>query len=476
MVESGILLVWHGTSESTSHARGAQAAEYVRQRTDVAAAPRGANPACARQRTDSRAVAAYKGHKPAVRLRDGGPIPFTEPGTVMNPTPSLRLAALALAAPLALATASPAVAQDDGYYYFGLGAGQGRAKFDEDSLASRALAPGIAATVLERDERDRAYRAFVGWQWNRYLGAEAGYFDLGRTGFNARTVPAGTLDGTMRVRGYNLDLVGTLPLGDTVSLLARVGVAFARTRNSFAGTGGALVAQPSPVDRQSNPKSGIGVQVAFTPSVLMRVETERHRVSDALGQRAHINTTMVTLLFPFGRAPAPMRRAEAPPEPMAPMTPMPPRAEPPPVVAAAPRAPEPVMPRALPPPARVVLPVDSMFSHDSRELRPEARSALDAFAARLAGRRYDAIRVSGHADRMGEVDHNQQLSQQRADVVKAYLSGLAGIDAARVEAVGRGSSEPLTAASDCAEPIAREALISCLQRDRRVEVEVSGEQ
>ncbi len=395
----------------------------------------------------------------------------------MNPNPPLRLAALALAAPLALTYAPLAVAQDNSYYYFGLGAGQGRAKFDEESLSARALTPGVTATVLERDERDRAYRLFVGWQWNRYLATEAGYFDLGRTGFNASTVPTGTLDGSMRVRGYNLDLIGSLPLGDRVSLLGRVGVAFARTRNSFVGTGGATVAQPSPVDRQSNPKFGVGVQVAFTPSVLMRVEAERHRVSDALGQRAHINTTMVSLVFPFGRASEPMRRAEAMPAYVAPAAPYvapPPRVEPPPVIAAAPMAPEPVAPRA-PVLQRVVLPVDSMFSHDSRELRPEARTALDAFAARLAGRRYDAIRVSGHADRMGEPDHNQQLSQQRADVVKAYLSGLSGIDAGRIQAMGRGSSEPLTAASECAEPISRDALIVCLQRDRRVEVEVSGE-
>lgn len=403
----------------------------------------------------------------------------------MNPNPSLRLAALALAAPLGLSLAPPAVAQGDSYAYFGLGAGEGRHKFDEQSLASRALAPGIAATVLEHDERDRAYRAFFGWQWNRFLGAEAGYFDLGRTGFNASTLTpgepdvAGRLDGTMRVRGYSLDLVGTLPLGETVSLLGRVGVAFARTRNSFAGSGGAVVAQPSPVDRQNNPKTGLGIQVAFTPAVLMRAEVERYRVSDAMGQRAHINTTMVSLVFPLGRTPTPMRRAEAMPAyvPAAAAAEPPPVAmAPAPVLAPAPMEPERVVPRALPPPpARVVLPVDSMFSHDSRELRREARSALDEFASRLAGRRYDRILISGHADRMGEVDHNQQLSKQRADVVKAYLSGLSGMDASRIQSIGKGSAEPLTGSADCATPIAREALIRCLQRDRRVEVEVSGE-
>jgi OOP family OmpA-OmpF porin len=108
-------------------------------------------------------------------------------------------------------------------------------------------------------------------------------------------------------------------------------------------------------------------------------------------------------------------------------------------------------------------------------LRPEARAELDAFAARLAGRRYDVIRITGHADRMGEREHNEVLSQQRADVVKAYLSGLPGIDASRIQSVGRGTSEPQTAPSDCAAPMTRDALIVCLQRDRRVEVEVSGE-
>jgi hypothetical protein len=107
----------------------------------------------------------------------------------MHSTPPLRLAALVLAAPWALAHAPPALAQNGSHHYFGLAAGQGRAKFDEESLAARALSPGVTATVLERDERDRAYRVFMGWQWNRYLGAEAGYFDLGRTGFNAITVP-----------------------------------------------------------------------------------------------------------------------------------------------------------------------------------------------------------------------------------------------------------------------------------------------
>lgn len=399
----------------------------------------------------------------------------------MNSLHPLRLAALALAGPLGLAASMPVLAQADSYSYFGLSAGQARHRLDEESLAVRALSPGVTPTIENRDERAKAYKLFYGWQWNRYLGAEAGYFDLGRSSFNASTVPTGTLDATMRIRGYNLDLVGTLPMGDTFALLGRAGVAFARTRGSFVGTGGATVVSPSPTDRQNNWKAGLGVQVAFSPSVLMRAEAERYRVSDGLGQRGRINTYTVSLLFPFGRAPAAAPRAEAPMYQPTAYTPAPAPVAvavlPPPVVAPAPMEPERVMPRAMPAPtpARVVLPVDSMFSHDSRELRPEAKAALDSFASRISGRRYTSIVVVGHADRMGEDPHNQALSQQRADVVKAYLGTLSGVDPGRVEASGRGSSEPVTAMGDCGNSLARDALIVCLQRDRRVEVDVTGE-
>jgi len=297
----------------------------------------------------------------------------------MNSLHPLRLAALALAGPLGLAASMPVLAQDDSYSYFGLSAGQARHRLDEESLAVRALSPGVTPTIQNRDERAKAYKLFYGWQWNRYFGAEAGYFDLGRSSFNATTVPAGTLDATMRIRGYNLDLVGTLPLGDTFALLGRAGVAFARTRGSFVGTGGATVVSPSPTDRQNNWKAGLGVQVAFSPSVLMRAEAERYRVSDGLGQRGRINTYTVSLLFPFGRAPAAAPRALAPMYQPTAYTPAPAPVAvavlPPPVVAPAPMEPERVMPRAMPAPtpARVVLPVDSMFSHDSRELRPKPR-------------------------------------------------------------------------------------------------------
>jgi len=52
------------------------------------------------------------------------------------------------------------------------------------------------------------------------------------------------------------------------------------------------------------------------------------------------------------------------------------------------------------------------------------------------------IEVSGHTDNTGDPAGNRTLSQERADIVKTYLVGQ-GIAAARMSAVGYGSSKPL---------------------------------
>ncbi|MEP6885430.1 MAG: OmpA family protein, partial [Gammaproteobacteria bacterium] len=125
---------------------------------------------------------------------------------------------------------------------------------------------------------------------------------------------------------------------------------------------------------------------------------------------------------------------------------------------------------------RVSFSADSLFSFDKATVRPEGKAALDRFATELVGTKYGTITVEGYTDRLGTDAYNQRLSEQRAESVKAYLVQSKGIEAAKISAVGRGESSPVTKPGECRGEKRTPALIACLQPDRRVEIEVTGTQ
>lgn len=384
----------------------------------------------------------------------------------MNSVHALRLLGLA---GLGSLIAASSFAQDGGFYYGGLAIGQSRANIDEERITARLLDQGLSTSAMQRDEKANAYKLFGGYQINRNFALEAGYFNLGKFGFQSTTVPAGSLSGQIKLQGLNLDLVGTLPVTERLSVLGRVGAQAARARDSFSGTGAVSVTDPNPSKRSVGYKFGAGLQYEFSPSFWLRGEAERYRINDAVGNRGDINMFSVSLVFPFGRTPAPAPRPVAayvePPPVQAPPPP------PPPVVVAAPVAPVVVAP---PERRRVSFSAESLFTFDKSELRPEGRTALDSFARELASTRFETITVEGHTDRLGSQDYNQKLSQRRADAVKNYLVGSGKVDAAKVSSVGASESQPITKPEDCKGSKPSPKLIACLQPDRRVEIEVVG--
>ena len=139
------------------------------------------------------------------------------------------------------------------------------------------------------------------------------------------------------------------------------------------------------------------------------------------------------------------------PEPTpAPPTPTPPAAKPDTLAA----APAPAAPPTLST-TPVVLPT-VLFKVGTPELLPESSPALDQLATELKDRPTLKLRVAGHADKVGEPEKNQVLSEQRAEAVKKYLVK-AGIAAERISTIGYGDTRPLYASPDA--------------RNRRVEVE-----
>lgn len=351
--------------------------------------------------------------------------------------------------------------------YMGISAGESRAHIDSGRIAQGLLGAGFTTDSLSEDRRDTGYKAFVGFPLHPNWAIETGYFDLGRFGFTANTTPAGSLTGTARVRGFNLDLVGNLPITDRWSLLGRVGAAYAQTRDQFSGTGAVTVIDPSPSKRETNYKYGLGTQYAFTPALTLRLEAERYRINDAVGHRDNVDLVSLGLVYRFG-GPTPTATQTA-------YTPyVAPAPAPEPVVAAAPVTPPPAP--APKPWVKVKLEADSLFGFDQDTLQADGKQALDKLIMELQSVNIDAIQVTGHTDRLGSKAYNAKLSTRRADAVKNYLVQVGGIPANKVSATGVGSSQPETQPNECKGSQATQALITCLRVDRRVEVDVSGSQ
>lgn len=148
-----------------------------------------------------------------------------------------------------------------------------------------------------------------------------------------------------------------------------------------------------------------------------------------------------------------------------------------PELAQAPKAPAPVAKAATPAPAKqetktLTLSSDGLFAFGQAKLLPKGKAKLNEFAAKVQGQSYDQIVIEGYTDRLGSAALNQRLSQQRADAVKAYLVGKK-LNAAQIEASGKGSANPVTTANQC--PGKGGAKVkACLAPDRRVEIKVVG--
>src|SRR5450759_1065124 len=213
--------------------------------------------------------------------------------------------------------ASPFAAADDSGWYAGANAGQSRATIDDVRITSGLLNGGFTSTSITDDDRSTGYKIYGGYQFNRNFALEGGYFDLGKFGFNATTVPAGTPSGSIKLRGLNLDLVGSLPITQRLSAFGRLGVNYAEARDSFTGTGAVNVLDPNPSKRDTNLKVGLGLQYELTQSLAMRAELERYRINDAVGNKGDIDLVSVGLVYRFGtKTPTPAPRALAP-EPVA---------------------------------------------------------------------------------------------------------------------------------------------------------------
>jgi outer membrane protein OmpA-like peptidoglycan-associated protein len=125
---------------------------------------------------------------------------------------------------------------------------------------------------------------------------------------------------------------------------------------------------------------------------------------------------------------------------------------------------------------KITLSTDVLFGFNKAELTPAGQQKLDDLAKQAQGANVERVVLTGHADRIGSEDYNQELSEQRAQAVADYLQ-TKGVDSSRLQVAGKGESEPVTG-DQCKrmgpESNKNQKLIACLQPDRRVDAELLG--
>ena len=131
-------------------------------------------------------------------------------------------------------------------WYGGASIGRTAATIDDDRITRRPGRPGPGDQLDRRPRRGHRLQGVRRLPVQPNFGVEAGFFDLGHFGYTATTVPAGTLSGDIRVKGLNLDLVGTLPLTGKL-LRARAGSASRRCAPATASAPPARLACPMPM-------------------------------------------------------------------------------------------------------------------------------------------------------------------------------------------------------------------------------------
>ncbi len=338
------------------------------------------------------------------------------------------------------AIAGSAAAAEDSGWYFGVNAGQARAKIDDARITSGLLGAGFTSTSIRDDNDHFGYRIFTGYDFNRFFALEGGYFDPGRFGYYATTTPPGMLSGNMRLNGVNLDALAFLPFTDKFSAFGRVGLNYAKVRDSFVGSGAVVALTPDENRRAANYTLGLGLQYSFTRSFAMRTEVERFRISDPVAPKGDIELYSIGLVYKFGRhEPMPVVAALPPPPPPPPVAPRP-------VVAAPPPPPPPPPPVIVPAPVRTqryCSILDLHFDINKADIQRENKEKLAVAGTFLKKYPRNTAVIEGYTDDVGTDESNLKLSQRRADGVVHYLIDNFQLAPAQLTAVGYGEANPV---------------------------------
>ncbi|MBT8079358.1 MAG: outer membrane beta-barrel protein [Gammaproteobacteria bacterium] len=117
-------------------------------------------------------------------------------------------------------------------------------------------------------DNSTSWRVFAGYEFNDYIGLEAGYLDLGNISDTVLGVPV-----RADADGWTLSAVGRIPFADRWAVQAKAGFFFWDGQSSVNG-----VVERDPGDQ--NPFVGIGIAYRFNENVQLDVGVDYYDMDD----------------------------------------------------------------------------------------------------------------------------------------------------------------------------------------------------
>lgn len=188
---------------------------------------------------------------------------------------------------LAMAMVVPALGYaDDGKLYGGVANGVWAVRLP--GPAGQASGPPVESSSLGHDaERYTPSQLYGGFRLSETLAVEGSQTAFGAMpGDPARrttssTVRPGQVPGTLSVAG-----VGSLPLGDTTSIIGKLGVHYWQPDASTLSIDGARLGNPGMV-------YGIGLKTQVSKDVQLQAQTERYRNNAEPGNIPNVSVVML---------------------------------------------------------------------------------------------------------------------------------------------------------------------------------------
>lgn len=170
--------------------------------------------------------------------------------------------------------------------YGGLSLGQAR----HEATGGDLLGQGFSGAAV--DGNDSGWKAFIALElWDKYVGAEFGYADLGKA-----TAKSAASTATSEAQAYTASAVGLIPFGSQSGVMIRLGIAGTKAHVQTTGPIGAgAVSSANVTDNKIF--GGFGFQHYFTKTLGVRVEADRYNMG-SIGS-PYVNMISAGVVYQF---------------------------------------------------------------------------------------------------------------------------------------------------------------------------------